>query len=186
MAETLFTNVRIFDGNAKRPYAGEVMLQGNLIKKVAKGKGKIRANGANVVDGAGATLMPGMIEPHSHVCYTDCTSLPEIGRLQPEEHMVLALENAKKMLDQGFTSLFSAAGVGYNKLRIEPVLRDVINAGRYPGPRIKAASPEIVSPAGSATSACGTCTRNRWATSPTGRTRCARPAACACGRAWTI
>ena len=145
MAETLFTNVRIFDGNAKRPYAGEVKLQGNLIKKVAKGKGKIRANGANVVDGAGATLMPGMIEPHSHVCYTDCTSLPEIGRLQPEEHMVLALENAKKMLDQGFTSLFSAAGVDYNKLRIEPVLRDVINAGRYPGPRIKAASPEIVS-----------------------------------------
>ena len=37
MAETLFTNVRIFDGNAKRPYAGEVMLQGNLIKNVAKG-----------------------------------------------------------------------------------------------------------------------------------------------------
>ena len=148
MAETLFTNVRIFDGNAKRPYAGEVMLQGNLIKKVAKGKGKIRANGATVVDGAGATLMPGLIEPHSHVCYTDCTSLPEIGRLQPEEHMVLALDNARTMLDHGFTSLFSAAGVGYNKLRIEPVLRDVINAGRYPGPRIKAASPEIVSSGG--------------------------------------
>ena len=53
MAETLFKNVRIFDGEAKRPYVGEVMLQGNLIKKVAKGKGKIRANGATVVDGAG-------------------------------------------------------------------------------------------------------------------------------------
>ena len=62
--------------------------------------------------------------------------------------MVLALDNARTMLDQGFTSLFSAAGVGYNKLRIEPVLRDVINAGRYPGPRIKAASPEIVSSGG--------------------------------------
>ena len=40
----------IFDGNAKRPFAGEVKLQGNLIKKVARGKGKIRANGATVVD----------------------------------------------------------------------------------------------------------------------------------------
>ena len=39
MAETLFTNVRIFPtANAKRPYAGEVMLQGNLIKKVAEGQ----------------------------------------------------------------------------------------------------------------------------------------------------
>jgi imidazolonepropionase-like amidohydrolase len=148
MAQTLFKNVTIFDGNAKRSYAGEVLLQGNLIKKVAKGKGKIKANGATVVDGAGATLMPGLIEPHSHVCYTDCSALPQIGALPPEEHMVLALENAKTMLDQGFTSLFSAAGVGYNKLRIEPVLRDVINAGRYPGPRIKAASPEIVSSGG--------------------------------------
>ncbi len=148
MAETLFTNVRIFDGNAKRPYAGEVMLQGNLIKNVAKGKGKIKANGATVVDGAGATLMPGLVEPHSHVCYIDSTTLPDIGRLPPEEHMVLALDNARTMLDHGFTSLFSAAGVGYNKLRIEPVLRDVINAGRYPGPRIKAASPEIVSSGG--------------------------------------
>ena len=54
--------------------------------------------------------------------------------------MVLALDNARTMIDHGFTSLFSAAGVGYNKIRIEPVLRDVINAGRYPGPRIKAAS----------------------------------------------
>ena len=148
MAQTLFKNVTIFDGNAKRPSAGEVLLQGNLIKKVAKGRTKIRANGATVVDGAGATLMPGLIEPHAHVCYTDCVSLPQIGQLQPEEHMVLALDNARTMLDHGFTSLFSAAGVGYNKLRIEPVLRDVINAGRYPGPRIKAASPEIVSSGG--------------------------------------
>ncbi len=148
MARTLFKNVTIFDGNAKRPYAGEVMLQGNLIEKVARGKGKIKTNGATVVDGAGATLMPGLVEPHAHVCYTDCASLPEIGRLPPEEHMVLALDNAKKMLDHGFTSLFSAAGVGYNKLRIEPVLRDVIAAGRYPGPRIKAASPEIVASGG--------------------------------------
>ena len=62
--------------------------------------------------------------------------------------MVLALDNARTMIDHGFTSLFSAAGVGYNKIRIEPVLRDVINAGRYPGPRIKAASPEIVSSGG--------------------------------------
>ena len=148
MGQTLFTNVKIFDGNSKRSYAGEVLLQGNLIKKVAKGQRKIRANGADVIDGAGATLMPGLVESHSHVCYTDCATLADIGRVPPEEHMLIALENAKLMLDHGFTSLFSAAGVSSSKLRIEPVLRDVINAGRFPGPRLKAASPEITATGG--------------------------------------
>ena len=148
MGQTLFTNVKIFDGNSKRSYAGEVLLQGNLVKKVAKGQRKIRANGAEVIDGAGAALMPGLVESHSHVCYTDCVTLKDIGRVPVEEHMVIALENARLMLDHGFTSLFSAAGVGSPKLRIEPVLRDVINAGRFPGPRIKAASPEITSTGG--------------------------------------
>ena len=149
MAQTLFKNVTIFDGNAKRTFAGEVLLQGNLIKKVARGKGKIRANGATVVDGAGATLMPvPRLSPTPMSATSTARPCRRSGRLSPEEHMVQALDNARTMLDHGFTSLFSAAGVGYSKLRIEPVLRDVINAGRYPGPRIKAASPEIVSSGG--------------------------------------
>jgi imidazolonepropionase-like amidohydrolase len=147
MGQTLFTNIKIFDGNAKRTYAGEVLLQGNMVKKVAKGR-KIKAVGATVIDGAGATLMPGLVEAHSHVCYNNCATLADIGRLPPEEHMLLALDNAKLMLDHGFTSLFSAAGVGSPKLRIEPVLRNAINAGRFPGPRLKAASPEITSTGG--------------------------------------
>ena len=95
MGQTLFTNVKIFDGNSKRSYAGEVLLQGNMVKKVAKGQRKIRANGADVIDGAGATLMPGLVESHSHVCYTDCVTLKDIGRVPVEEHMVIALENAR-------------------------------------------------------------------------------------------
>ena len=148
MARTLFTIVMLFDGKGKKTYPGEVLLQGNMIDKVAKGRNQIRAADAKVVDGNGATLMPGLVEAHAHVCYNNCVSLPDIGRLPPEEHMVRALENAKLMLDHGFTSLFSAAGVAAPKLRIEPVLRDVIDAGRFPGPRIKAASPEITATGG--------------------------------------
>jgi imidazolonepropionase-like amidohydrolase len=58
--------------------------------------------GATVIDGAGATLMPGLVEAYSHVCYNNCATLADIGRLPPEEHMLLALDNAKLMLDQGF------------------------------------------------------------------------------------
>ena len=143
MGKTLFTNVNIFDGGSKRTYSGEVLIQGNMVNKVSKGQRKIKAKDATVIDGAGMTLMPGLVESHSHVCYTNCATLQDIGRLPPEEHMILALENAKVMLDHGFTSLFSAAGVGRNKMRIEVALRDAINAGKFPGPRLKAASPEI-------------------------------------------
>ena len=148
MGQTLFTNVKIFDGNGKRSYAGEVLLQGNMVKEVAKGQRKIKANGGDVIDGAGATLMPGLIEPHAHVCYIDGVALAEIGRMPPEDHMVLALDNARVMLDSGFTGCFSAAGVGESKLRIEIALRDAINSGKFPGPRLLAASPEITSTAG--------------------------------------
>ena len=36
MARTVFTNVSIYDGNGKRPYRGEVSIQGNRIEKVAR------------------------------------------------------------------------------------------------------------------------------------------------------
>ncbi|MGD9536904.1 MAG: amidohydrolase family protein [Alphaproteobacteria bacterium] len=146
MGRKLFKNVNVFDGTGKKSFAGEVLVQGNQINKVAKGKDQIRAEDAEVIDAAGATLMPGLVEPHAHVTYTNCVMLWNIGEMPPEEHMVLALEHAKIMLDQGFTSLFSAAGT--SKIRIEPVLRDTINAGKFPGPRIRAASPEINSTGG--------------------------------------
>jgi imidazolonepropionase-like amidohydrolase len=50
------------------------------------------------------------------------------------------MRNAKTLLDHGFTSAYSAASA---KLRLDVVIRNEINAGRLPGPRIRAAGPEI-------------------------------------------
>ena len=36
MANTLFTNVRIFDGSGDQPFAGEVLVQGNRIARVTR------------------------------------------------------------------------------------------------------------------------------------------------------
>ena len=146
MTQTLFTNIMVFDGTGKKTYPGEVLVQGNQVRTVAKGTNQIARDGAKTVDGGGATLMPGLVEAHAHVTYNDCSQLPQIGALPPEEHMILALKNAKVMLDQGFTSLFSAAGT--TKLRIEVALRDAINKGDFPGPRLLACSPEITSTGG--------------------------------------
>jgi imidazolonepropionase-like amidohydrolase len=145
MHPILFRNISLFDGSGALPYPAEILVQGNRVKAVAKGSEKIAAEGATIVDGGGATLMPGLVEPHSHLSYIDCASVLEIGDLPIEEHMFRTARNAKTMLDTGFTSCFSAASA---KPRIDIVIRNEINAGNIPGPRYRAASPEIVATGG--------------------------------------
>ena len=64
MAGLLLKNVTVLDGTGAEPYAGEVLVDGNRIKQVAKGAGSLAANGATEIDGDGATLMPGLVESH--------------------------------------------------------------------------------------------------------------------------
>ena len=67
MTDTLFTNVASSTAPARSPTPGSVLVQGNRIARVGRGtRGARRAAGATVIDGAGATLMPGMCEAHTH------------------------------------------------------------------------------------------------------------------------
>lgn len=141
----LFKNVSIFDGSGAASYPGEVLVEGQRIKAVAKGSGKIQGNGAEVIDGKGSTLMPGMCEAHAHITYPNMATLDELAAVPPEEHVLVCMHNAHKMLDAGFTSLYSAAS---SKIRTEVVIRNEINSGRIKGPRFRAASPEFVSTGG--------------------------------------
>ena len=145
MAKILFKNVNVLDCTGAPPYAGQVMVEGNRIKAVAPQGSTIPAEGAQVVDGGGATLMPGMIEAHSHLTFLDTPDLESLGFVPPEEHILRSVKNARKMLDQGFTACNSAASA---KARLDVVLRNAINAGDFPGPRTLAASPELATTGG--------------------------------------
>ncbi len=150
MAQVLFTNVRIIDGSGAQPFAGSVLVQGNRIAKVVK-DGAVSGAAAGVaaeaekVDGGGATLMPGLIEPHAHISFCDVSSLEALGDIPPEEHTLATMKAARKMLDQGFTALCSAAAA---KPRLDIVIRNAIDAGDIPGPRMRAASPELTPTSG--------------------------------------
>jgi len=107
---------------------------------VAAAPGRLSAAGAQTIDGGGATLMPGLIEAHAHLSFTNNKELEEFARLPVEEHVIACIENARLLLDQGFTSCFSAAAA---KPRLDVVLKRAIEAGRVPGPRLKAATQEM-------------------------------------------
>jgi len=139
MGGYLITNVRILDGTGRAPFPGAVRIDGRRIADVAPGSAAGPADGAAVIDGRGATLMPGLVEPHAHLSFTDGLAA-EMTRLPPEEHMLVTVRNARTMLDCGYTSALSAAAA---KPRLDVVLRREIEAGRVPGPRLLANGPEI-------------------------------------------
>ncbi|HZT18243.1 MAG TPA: amidohydrolase family protein, partial [Dongiaceae bacterium] len=140
MGNILFTNVRIFDGSGEHPYLGEVLVQGNRIKHVGRGSRTVPANGHTVIDGAGATLMPGLTEAHTHFSWNNAPTLEAIFRMPPEEHTLFSAHSAKTYIDMGFTSCVGAAAA---KPRLDVVIRNAIDSGLIPGPRYLANSQEI-------------------------------------------
>jgi imidazolonepropionase-like amidohydrolase len=148
MADTHYINVRIFDGGGEAPFMGEVLVQGDKIARVVRSGHGMRTApvaGAQAVDGAGAFLMPGMVEAHTHFSWNDQPSLDAIQRMPPEEHILWCAEVAKRYLDMGWTSCVGAAAA---KPRLDVVIRNAINDGTIVGPRYLAASQEITVPGG--------------------------------------
>jgi imidazolonepropionase-like amidohydrolase len=139
MTGCLLTNARILDGTGRAPFAGTVRVEGSRIVEVAADATLAERPGERVIDGRGATLMPGLIEPHAHLSFADVVSY-ELTRLPPEEHLLATIRNARTMLDAGYTSALSAAAA---KPRLDVVIKREIDAGRLPGPRMLANGPEI-------------------------------------------
>jgi imidazolonepropionase-like amidohydrolase len=139
MSAYLISNVRILDGTGREPFPGAVRVEADRIAVVTEGKVFPSSEGAAMIDGAGGTLMPGLIESHAHIGLADIGS-HDLTRVPPEEHMLLTVRNARTMLDSGYTSAFSA---GAPKPRLDVVLKREIEAGRVPGPRLLANGPEI-------------------------------------------
>jgi imidazolonepropionase-like amidohydrolase len=141
----LFTNVRILDGTGAMPVSGSVLVQGNRIRQVGRSTAAIPTAGATVIDGAGATLMPGLCEAHTHFSWNDAATLADIQRMPLEEHVLWCAKVARRYLEAGFTSCVGAACA---KPRLDVVIRNAINSGQIPGPRYLAASQEITVPGG--------------------------------------
>ena len=142
---TVFTNVRVLDATGAPPFMGEVIVRGNRIASIGKGQRVSPMGGTTVIDGMGATLMPGLCDAHLHLSWNNAPGIDPINFMPPEEHTLNTMYMAKLVLDAGFTSGRGAAAA---KPRLDVVIRNEINAGRIPGPRYLAAGPEITTVGG--------------------------------------
>lgn len=125
--QVLFTNVNIFNGvDGELMENGSVLVEGNLIKTVSADA--IDAPDAYMVDGEGRTLMPGLIDMHSHMCIRNgmLEFRDNYDQMANGAYTALVLQD---YLDQGFTT---ARDAGCNILGIaKAVNNDII-----PGPRL--------------------------------------------------
>jgi imidazolonepropionase-like amidohydrolase len=84
------------------------------------------------IDLPGRSILPGLIDGHTHISFGEARSEEELALYTPVEYRTLkAAMNAKRVLQAGVTSAFDAATT-YN---IAPCLRDAIDAGMCEGPR---------------------------------------------------
>ena len=137
MPSYLILNARVFDGTGAPIQPAEILIEGERITAVADHIGEDRRAGAEVIDGSGATVMPGMIDGHTHLGFGSTVEHLS-NRREPEEEKVLLIAHcARVMLDHGFTSAYS----GGNRMpRAEVSVRKAIAEGWMPGPRLRATS----------------------------------------------
>jgi imidazolonepropionase-like amidohydrolase len=127
---TMFQNVRIFDGTGdKLSGPSHVLVRGNKIEKISAEPLPIDRRADTVmVEGAGRTLMPGLIDMHWHTILvrpTPSQSLTwDIGYAN-----LVAADEAEDTLMRGFTTVRDLGGPSFS-------LKRAIDDGVTPGPRI--------------------------------------------------
>src|SRR5580704_12811237 len=105
MARTLIHNVALFDGSGDSPFPGEVLVDGQRIAAVGRDGQRLPREDAQLLDGGGATLIPGLIESHAHLGFGATVDRPLRWReLDVERQRLVAAEAGRTMLDYGFTS----------------------------------------------------------------------------------
>jgi imidazolonepropionase-like amidohydrolase len=129
-----------------------VRIEGDKIKEVGS---KLSAAGASIVDLGGATLMPGLIDSHAHllldVSVPAQAEMPRytifqpglllaVAARSPAERVLLGAQMAREDLESGFTTV---RNLGHSGIDGDVALRDAIEAGRVPGPRILAAGRKL-------------------------------------------
>jgi imidazolonepropionase-like amidohydrolase len=119
-------------------------------------KGKITAvgaalaipAGATIIDLSNSTVLPGLFDAHTHLCYTTTPGNRNQFHLDMEQttayRAILGVKNAKDMLEAGFTTV---RDVGNNGRYADTALRQSIEEGTVPGPTMINAG-RIIAPFG--------------------------------------
>lgn len=121
-----------------------IVVRGDKIERVGTAADIKIPDGARVVDLSAATVLPGLIDAHTHIFLTGESHGRYEDQLLKESWQFRTIEavlNAKRDVEAGFTSMrdVETEGAMYSDVDV----RDAINRGMIPGPRLQVATRAI-------------------------------------------
>jgi imidazolonepropionase-like amidohydrolase len=148
-ASILLKPARVFDAVTQTPHEGwAVLVSGNTIAAAGPLAAISVPAGTKVIDLPGSTLLPGLIDAHSHIYlhpYNEATWNDQVMKETLAYRTIAAVIYCRDTLMAGFTSLrdLGTEGAEYADVSVQKA----INEGRIPGPRLQVATKAIVASA---------------------------------------
>jgi len=144
----LISGGNVIDGTGSQPQPNtDVLIEGDRIVGVGPNLVVEKSQQADLqrIDATGLTVMPGLIDAHTHITLGEPRTNDELFmHRDPATAAILAAYNVKKVLRAGVTSMFDVDGI----FNIGPALRDSINAGVVEGPTMKSGSYALMTAVG--------------------------------------
>ncbi|WP_018332065.1 metal-dependent hydrolase family protein [Actinomycetospora chiangmaiensis] len=136
MTSILIRGGTLVDGTGSPARAGEdVLLRDGRVAALGAAAGAGADAATEIVDATGRTVMPGLIDAHTHLTFGEPTGNDELFHHRTEAYSsMLSAYNARKVLRAGVTSVLDADCLW----NIGVELRDAIESGIVEGPRMRA------------------------------------------------
>ena len=118
-----------------------IIIEGEKVKSVGASVSQLAAlpADAKIIDLGDATALPGLIDCHTHVTSQPENFYEDLFRKSPIDIAIVAHIYAQRTLEAGFTTIRNVGARNY----IDFALRNAINAGKIPGPRMLASGPAL-------------------------------------------
>jgi imidazolonepropionase-like amidohydrolase len=115
-----------------------IIIQGDKITQVGGIYDQFMTKDATVIDLPNATVLPGLIDAHTHLTMNPNFGYSMLGISVPRQALIGA-HNARVTLEAGFTTVRNVGAFSY----ADVALRDAVNAGDVPGPRMLVSGPPL-------------------------------------------